>query len=363
VNVCMLDTNSFLIGLDSELNNFDEKPILDSSIPQRDGSKSILFLDFGKVAYINGLGATMLIKLVNQARQRNQKVVALGVNSHYRSVLKLIGLERVMPVYFTAEEALASVQISSSQFLRADISLVQPRDILFWANPVINLEVPALPPQAINRNVQGRGVAGPVQGFGQLWQKRYHLLIDKAGQTPESIIAILKQNLPGFQPAYNRFYPSPLGIQPGEVVAIDSSTPGGPVSTGVLVMFSDATSFTFITPYGHPESGWVTFSASTKGSKIEAQILGLARANDPVYEAAFRAIGSEMQVRIWTHVLNSLAKYLGVPEETKVEPKRIDAALQWSQTPNLWYNAQIRTLLDTPLRWLRKAPKKSTRTS
>jgi anti-anti-sigma factor len=359
----MLDTNSFLIGLDSELSNFDEKPILDSSIPQHDGSKSVLFLDFGKVAYINGLGATMLVKLVTRARQRNQKVVALGVNSHYRRILKLTGLDQLMPVYFTAEEALASVGMPSSQIVRGDISLVQPRDILFWTNPVDHLEVPAIPSQAINRNVQGRGVAGPVSGFGQLWQKRYHLVIDKAGQTPESVIAILKQNLPAFQPSYNHFYPSPQGIQPGEVVAIDSSTPGGPVSTGVLVMFSDATSFTLITPQGHPESGWVTFSASARGSKIEAQILGLARANDPVYEAAFRAIGSEMQVRIWTHVLNSLAKYLGVPEETKVEPIRIDGAVHWSQTPNLWYNAQIRTLLDTPLRWFRKAPKKSTRKS
>jgi anti-anti-sigma factor len=359
----MLDTNSFLIGLDSELSSFDEKPILDSSIPQRGGSRSVIFLDFGKVAYMNGLGATMLVKVVTQARQRNQKVVAVGVNSHYRSILKMTGMQRAMPVYFTAEEALASVQMPSSQILRGDINLVQPRDILFWANPVDRLEVPALPPEAINRNVQGLGVAGPVQGFGQLWQKRYHLVIDKAGQTPESIMAILKQNLPSFQPAYNRFYPSPRGIQPGEVVAIDSSTPGGPVSTGVLVMFSDATSFTFITPQGHPESGWVTFSGSARGSKIEAQILGLARANDPVYEAAFRVIGSEMQVRIWTHVLNSLAKYLGVPEETQVEPKMIDGAMQWSQTPNLWYNAQIRTLLDAPLRWLRKAPKKSTRIS
>ena len=31
-------------------------------------------------------------------------------------------------------------------------------------------------------------------------------------------------------------------------------------------MFSDATSFTFITSQGHPESGWVTFSASTVSS-------------------------------------------------------------------------------------------------
>ena len=85
-----------------------------------------------------------------------------------------------------------------------------------------------------------------------------------------------------------------------------------------------------------------------------AQILGLARANDPVYEAAFRAVGSKMQVRIWTHVLTSLATYLGVPAEVTVEPVCVDRRMQWSQGRNVWYNAQIRTLLYMPLRLLGK---------
>jgi hypothetical protein len=138
------------------------------------------------------------------------------------------------------------------------------------------------------------------------------------------VIKALKQNLPAFQPPYNRFYPSPQGIAPGEVVAIDSSTPGGPVSTGVLVLYADDVSFTFMTPQGHPESGFVTFSAFEENGKIIAQIMGLARANDFVYEAAFRAVGSKMQVNIWKTVLTSLAGYLEVPADVTVEPICID---------------------------------------
>jgi hypothetical protein len=215
-----------------------------------------------------------------------------------------------------------------------------------------------MPPEALNKNMNGLGIAGPVDGFGPLWQKTYRLIIDKAGLTPEEVIRTLKQNFPRFQPSYNHFYPTVNGIKPGEVVAIDSSTPGGPVSTGVMVLYADDTSFTFITPQGHPESGWVTFSASRNGDKIVVQILGLARANDPVYEAAFRAIGSQMQIRIWTHVLTSLATYLGVPAEVTVKPLRIDPGLQWSQAGNVWYNAQIRTLLMTPGRILSRAIRK-----
>ncbi len=200
----------------------------------------------------------------------------------------------------------------------------------------------------------GRRAVGPVDGFGPLWQKTYRLSIAKSGLSPEGVIRTLKDDFPSFQPAYNRFYPTANGIVPGEVVAIDSSTPGGPVSTGVMVLYADDVSFTFITPQGHPESGWVTFSAFLSGGTLTAQIVGLARANDLVYELAFRAIGSKMQIKIWTHVLESLANSVGVPREVSVEAIRVDPGVRWSQSANLWYNAQIRTMLSAPAWWIGK---------
>jgi len=163
-----------------------------------------------------------------------------------------------------------------------------------WAKPVVRLPAPRRPPQAINMNVRRRRVVGPVDGFGQLWQKTYQLQIDQDGITPEEVIRVLKENFSSFQPSYNRFYPSTDGIQPGELVLIDSSTPGGPVSTGVMVLHASNTSFTFIMPQGHPESGWVTFTSFVRDGAVVAYILGLARASDPVYEVAFRTVGSSM---------------------------------------------------------------------
>ena len=121
-----------------------------------------------------------------------------------------------------------------------------------------------------------------------------------------------------------------------------------------MVLYADDWSFTFITPEGHPESGWVTFSAHDTEDEVIIKILGLARANDPVYEAAFKVIGSKMQVRIWKHVLTSLATFLGVPADVTVEPRIVDKKMQWSQVKNLWYNAQIRTLFYMPFRLLFK---------
>ena len=344
-NVCLLE-------LPPELTNPDEKPFLTVSAPEYSGKKAHLILDFSSVQIMNGLGASMLVKLSTLVKRRGQHLMAFGVSDHYRDVFKVTGLEKVISTYHNREEAYTIAGVPGST-IDTKTSASTALDITYWAKPVSRLNVPPMPPEAINKNMRGLGVVGPVDGFGQLWQKTYRLVINKPGVTPESIILTLKQNFPKFQPSYNRFYPTAKGILPGEVVAIDSSTPGGPVSTGVMVLYSDERSFTFITPQGHPESGWVTFSVSELDGKMVAQILGLARANDPVYEAAFHTVGSMMQIRIWTHVLTSLATYLGTTADVIVEPLCIDSTMRWSQAGNIWYNAQIRTLFYIPFRFLK----------
>ena len=222
-----------------------------------------------------------------------------------------------------------------------------------WAKPVSELFVPAMPKEARNLNVNGLRAVGPVNGFGQLCQKVFRLHISDPLISPEEAIAALKENFPSFQPSFNRFYPSPGGIQAGEIVLIDSSTPGGPVSTGVMILYADERSFTFNTPQGHPECGFVSFSAHEGSEGTVVQIFGLARASDPVYEAAFRLVGSKIQTRIWTHVLTSLALYFGVPADITFEQECVDTSLRWSQIGNVYYNAQIRTLIHEPKRWFR----------
>ena len=43
-------------------------------------------------------------------------------------------------------------------------------DEAYWAQPVSKLKVAHAPAGAVNLNVEGRQVVGPLQGFGQLWQ-------------------------------------------------------------------------------------------------------------------------------------------------------------------------------------------------
>lgn len=227
-----------------------------------------------------------------------------------------------------------------------DTSDPKPRDAANWARQSESLKVGDLPADAINLNVEGRRVVGPLQGFGQLWQKTYRLRLAGCAATPAEVIAVWKAHFPEFQPPQNRFYPSVAGVAPGEVVLINASLQGMPVQTGVMVLYADEVSFTLMTPEGHPESGWVTFSAWEEHGCTVAQVQSMARANDPIYEIGFALGGSGAQEAIWRHVLLSLAAHHGVTDQpVHFEKQCVDRQVQWNQVGNIRHNAAIRSLL------------------
>ena len=193
------------------------------------------------------------------------------------------------------------------------------RDAANWAQPVAKLTVEGERPGALNLNVDGKGLTGPLQGFGAMWQKTYRVSLTGAAVTPEEVMAYWKAHLPELMPADSRFYPSMIGVKPGEVVLISATlpsmfgAPAVPVSTGVLILYADDESFSVMTPDGHPESGFNTFSALDEDGVTVCQIQSLARANDPIYEFGFRFMGGgAQQEQIWRHVLTQLAQHWSV---------------------------------------------------
>ncbi|MEN6617289.1 MAG: FAD-dependent oxidoreductase, partial [Syntrophorhabdus sp.] len=321
-----------IVRLPEKLLDYNEGPIFSSLSGKNAPFRNRLILDFCDVTKINGLGADMLVKLCARATMNGWKVSAFGLPEGMRNILKVSELDQAMDIIGN-NSCTGTPRIDTSN----------------WAKPAAALNLSSEVTGARNLNVNGRRAVGPVNGFGQLWQKIFRLYIKSKAITPEDAIAVLKQNFPSFQPSFNRFYPSPAGIAPGEIVLIDSDTAGGPVSTGVMVLYADDRSFTFCCPQGHPESGFVTFSADEDAGQTIVQVLGLARAADPLYEAAFRFIGSKIQGRIWNHLLNALAAYLGVPAHINDHSVCIDGNRRWSQAKNVWYNAQIRTTLWEPV--------------
>ena len=234
----------------------------------------------------------------------------------------------------------------------------QPRDAAYWAQQASDLKVSRVPTGVLNINVEGREAIGPLQGFGQMWQKTYRVSLDQATATPAEVIKVWKENFPHFWPKGNRFYVPLTGIAPGEVALIKMAMPGGmPLSTGVMVLYADDESFTLMTPQGHMFAGWITFSACEGDDCTIAQAQVLLRANDPLYEIGFRLGAFKLEDLFWQKTLNSLAKQFGVDAVVQTHIECVDPRVQWSYAKNVRYNAAFWTALYTataPIRWLQK---------
>jgi hypothetical protein len=234
-----------------------------------------------------------------------------------------------------------------------------------WAAPVTRLTVNEIPTGALGLNLQDHQLAGPIQGFGPMWQRNYRVRLSGASVTPAEVIEDWKANFANYQPPNNHFYPPLTGVKPGEIVFINASLPVAPglpgmipLRSGVMVLFADDEQFAVITPEGFPIAGFNTFMAYEEDGATVAHIQGLLRSSDPIYEFGFRFMGGEKQEdRIWYYVLDRLAERWGVKAQVQFHKELIDPRPQWKYSKNVFKNAAIRTffyLLAFPIRWLLK---------
>jgi hypothetical protein len=230
----------------------------------------------------------------------------------------------------------------------------QRSDVANWAKLVSTLEVGEIPSDAINLNVAGRRVTGPLQGFGRLWLKTYRINLGST-VSPTDLVTEWKQRFPGFWPPGNRFFGPLTGIAPGEVAVLNLKVPSRmTLSTGILVIYADEESFTFMTPAGHGYAGFITFSGVTEEDRTFAQVQALFRANDPIYEIGMPILMNRMEDRFWHQTLGNLATHFGVVD-TQPEQHNLclDKHRQWRKWTNVWDNAFIRSALyslSAPLR-------------
>jgi anti-anti-sigma factor len=339
-----INESAGILTLDKILSDESEKELLKLLI-EAIGEKCVTFIiNFGPLDYFTSSGAAALVKMSVLAKKHGVKLIASGLSQRYQEIFNITSLNEGFTIIRDKYELSSYLLGLNAQQMDELFSGTGKQIDTGWSPHIFWLHVKEKPEGSININVDRRRVIGPLQGFGPMWEKTYLLRIEKPDLQPYDVMDVMKQHFPEFQPSQNAFYPSKRGIAPGEIVLIDSKTPGGIVSTGVLVLYTDELSFSLITPQGHPASGWVTFLARKYPGGVEMQIQGLERAGDPFFELAYRIAGSKLQETIWKHVLSSLASNLGIKSDVTVVKNCLTSDLQWNRVKNLWFNSQIRSL-------------------
>ncbi len=236
----------------------------------------------------------------------------------------------------------------------------EPRDAAHWARYTERIRVPGVPGSA--PNVEGRRMVGPLQGFGKMWQKTYKTRLGGVSVAPVEVVETLKERFPEISGFGKGFRMPDGGLVPGAVALL-----GG--LSGVVVLYADEESFTYMTPEGHPFSGWITFSsyADEDGATVvQAQLL--IRANDPIYELMMPLGLHKIEDRTWQRTLGRVAAHFGADGRIETRITCVDPKRQWRQCKNVRHNALVLSALhavSTPLRWIRRqatGPSKNART-
>ena len=227
----------------------------------------------------------------------------------------------------------------------------QPRDADHWARHVETLEVEGLR-DGSGYNVEGRRPVSPLQGFGKMWQKTFRVRLEGASASPVEVVQTWRERFPEISGFGRGFRVPSGGLVPGAVALL-----GGGL-TGVMVLYQDEESFTYMTPEGHPFSGWITFSShADEDETTVAQAQLLIRANDPIYEAMM-AVGLNTAENIqWQGTLRRVAAHFGVRGQVETHVICVDPKRQWGRYKNVRHNALVLAALHAltaPLyRWLR----------
>jgi hypothetical protein len=225
----------------------------------------------------------------------------------------------------------------------------KPRDAAHWARYSERIRVPGTSGSA--PNVEGRRMVGPLQGFGKMWQKTYRTRLEGVAVPPAEVVETLRERFPEISGFGDGFRVPEGGLVPGAVALL-----GG--LSGVVVLYADEESFTYMTPEGHPFSGWITFSsyADEDGTTV-AQAQLLIRANDPLYELMMPLGLHKLEDRTWQKTLGRIAAHFGTAGRIETRVTCVDPKRQWHRYTNIRHNALIRHVIQTltaPLRHLKR---------
>lgn len=319
------------------------------------GKAKRILLNLSGLVHMDTVGAGLLVVNAVRANREGAGVAACGLSAPLRDVFRLTRLDEAMALFACEEQALGVpfVPAGGEHYAAPPERSTQPG----WARSAGPLSTGYIPDEAMNINVHGRETAGPVRGFGRLWDKRYRLRLEGPPREPREIVALWRAEFPGFWPEGNRFFSAGgAPIVPGTVAVLNLALPGGlVVATGLRVIYADADSFAFMSTQGHIISGWITFSSFREGGAAIVQVHPLFRASDPLMEAGFHLGAARQEDEFWHRTLGNLARRLGARGEVEQIDTLADPRVRWEEAGNFWLSAAIRSSFYMPFYWLRKA--------
>jgi anti-sigma B factor antagonist len=98
-----------VITVQGDITAASEEALMDAYTRAAEGSPRAVLLDFSGLEYMNSGGIGLLVTLLVRANRAKQRLLACGLNDHYRQIFELTRLDEAISIYGDEAEALATV--------------------------------------------------------------------------------------------------------------------------------------------------------------------------------------------------------------------------------------------------------------
>jgi len=97
-----------VIEIRGEITSAFEDDLMAAYTQASEGETRVVLLDFSGLEYMNSGGIGLLVTLLVRANRAKQRLLACGLNDHYRQILELTRLDEAISIYGDEAEALAA---------------------------------------------------------------------------------------------------------------------------------------------------------------------------------------------------------------------------------------------------------------
>lgn len=109
MNVRMATGGARIIDIEGDVTAFCENVLMDAYTEAAGGGAHAIVLNFGGLEYMNSGGIGLVVTLLIRVKRQGQRLLAFGLNEHYRQIFELTRLNEAIGIYNSEAEVLAAV--------------------------------------------------------------------------------------------------------------------------------------------------------------------------------------------------------------------------------------------------------------
>ena len=95
-----------LLDIHGDITSFSEPFLTEAYRNANDQGTSNILLKIDTDAYINSGGIAVLIQILSQTKQNNQKIGIAGVSAHFKKIFTMVGITKFAKIHDTVESAI-----------------------------------------------------------------------------------------------------------------------------------------------------------------------------------------------------------------------------------------------------------------